>query len=228
MTESSQNSKVTLIIPAFNEERRISNVLRVVSKTQLIDEVIVVDDGSNDRTAAVATSYGAKVINHPCNRGKGAAMKTGINAAAGEILVFLDADLIGLAPLHLQKLVVPLLSDAGLVMTRGQFRGGRLQTDFAQIVAPSISGQRAVRKDFIASMPGLEKTRYGVEVAITKYCKQKKVKFKDVVLKDLTQVVKEEKEGYVKGLQSRARMYRDIAVQLTPQKKPSKPKKSNR
>lgn len=226
MDISFKDIKISLIISAYNEESRIGAVLAPVKQTSLVDEVIVVDDGSIDRTAQIAGTYGAKVIRHKKNKGKGAAVKSGIIAASGEILVFLDADLIGLKPGHIKKMVIPLLVDPDLVMTRGQFRGGRFSTDFAQAVVPSISGQRAVRRSFIASLPDLEDTRYGIEVTITKYAKQKKVKVKDVVLKGLTQAMKEEKEGYVKGLVSRAKMYRDIAVSLASEGKTTQRRKS--
>lgn len=212
------NIKISLIIPAYNEESRIIPVLEAVTRSPLIDQVIVVDDGSADLTAEVARLYGVEVITYPDNRGKGSAMKTGIRLAKGDIIVFIDADLVGLTPKHLDTMIKPLLEDPDLVMVRGQFRGGRLRTDLAQTIAPAISGQRAVRKDFIASMPNLEKTGYGVEVAITKYSKQKQVKVKDVFLENLTHVIKEEKEGYAKGLTSRMRMYRDILVHLLPSK----------
>lgn len=85
-------SRVTVVIPAYNEEDQIRRVLQGVRQVSERFEVIVVDDGSTDRTAEIAKAEGARVITHPYNMGNGAAVKTGARAAAGEILVFLDGD----------------------------------------------------------------------------------------------------------------------------------------
>jgi glycosyltransferase involved in cell wall biosynthesis len=83
----------TIILPALNEEAAIPVVLEDLAR-HLGDnvEVIVIDDGSDDATAAVAAAKGAKVIRHETNLGKGAAMATGVEAATGRYLVFMDAD----------------------------------------------------------------------------------------------------------------------------------------
>jgi len=85
--------KTSVIVPAYNEERGIVEVLDALFK--VIDEtfeVIVVDDGSSDRTAAAARPYPCRLISHPQNCGKGRAMQTGIAAASGENIIFIDAD----------------------------------------------------------------------------------------------------------------------------------------
>jgi glycosyltransferase involved in cell wall biosynthesis len=86
--------KVTVVIPAFNEEQAIGRVLAAVNETcpHLIEETIVVDDGSSDQTARVAEDAGARVIRHRYNMGYGAALKTGIHSARTEFVITLDAD----------------------------------------------------------------------------------------------------------------------------------------
>jgi glycosyltransferase involved in cell wall biosynthesis len=95
-TEKATNKPMTtIIVPAYNEEQGISVVLEKLSKiTAGISncEIIVVDDGSSDATAAVAGKFGFKVIRHEINKGKGEAVKTGINAAGGEKVIWIDAD----------------------------------------------------------------------------------------------------------------------------------------
>lgn len=86
----------SIIIPAFREEGAIGNVVRgllvaLPSMTARF-ELIVVDDGSDDRTAEIARDAGANVISHPYNKGYGASLKTGIRAAKGRSVVFMDAD----------------------------------------------------------------------------------------------------------------------------------------
>ncbi|MBX7142841.1 MAG: glycosyltransferase family 2 protein [Oligoflexia bacterium] len=84
---------LSVIIPAFNEERAIADTIVAIHDLGLPSyEVLVVDDGSSDATARVAQAAGARVISHPYNIGNGAAVKTGIRAARGRVLVFLDGD----------------------------------------------------------------------------------------------------------------------------------------
>ena len=87
---------ITIIIPAYREEKVISSVVggirRVMDATSRDYEIIAVDDGSDDKTAAEAERAGARVISHPYNIGNGAAVKTGIRNAKGRILVTLDGD----------------------------------------------------------------------------------------------------------------------------------------
>jgi glycosyltransferase involved in cell wall biosynthesis len=85
------NPNVTAIIPAFNEEIPIGSV--VLTTKKYVDQVIVVDDGSSDRTAEIAEAAGAEVISHRSNQGKGAALRTGFQAIGDrDIVVTLDGD----------------------------------------------------------------------------------------------------------------------------------------
>jgi glycosyltransferase involved in cell wall biosynthesis len=83
---------VTVIIPAFNEEEGIGNIVTAVKTSFPEFEILVISDGSTDNTAQVAEAAGATVIEHPYNIGNGAAVKTGIRAASGDIILMLDAD----------------------------------------------------------------------------------------------------------------------------------------
>jgi glycosyltransferase involved in cell wall biosynthesis len=83
---------VSVVIPAYNEEEAIADVVREVVASHPWREVLVVDDGSSDRTAERAEQAGARVIRHPYNKGNGAAVKTGIREARGEVVLLLDAD----------------------------------------------------------------------------------------------------------------------------------------
>ena len=82
---------ITALLPAYNEEVSIGSV--VLRTRQFADRVIVVDDGSLDRTAEVAALAGAEVLRHEENRGKGAALKTGFASLNGDsIIVTIDTD----------------------------------------------------------------------------------------------------------------------------------------
>ena len=83
---------LTVIIPAFNEGDAIHKVIGKVKELRPEAEVLVVDDGSLDNTTEVARAAGARVIRHPYNKGNGAAVKTGLRNAQGEVVLLLDAD----------------------------------------------------------------------------------------------------------------------------------------
>ena len=89
---SRQKESLSVVIPAYNEETTIARIVREVRQFCDADEILVVDDGSTDGTAAEATAAGALVVQHPYNIGNGAAVKTGIRNARGDILLFMDGD----------------------------------------------------------------------------------------------------------------------------------------
>jgi glycosyltransferase involved in cell wall biosynthesis len=84
--------EVSVVVPAYNEEEAIASVVAGLREAGAWREVLVVDDGSTDRTAERAAAAGARVVRHPYNKGNGAAVKTGIREAAGGVVLLLDAD----------------------------------------------------------------------------------------------------------------------------------------
>lgn len=85
--------KISVIIPCYNESQTIGRLVNDISNLHPDCEIIVINDGSADDTAVIAEEAGATVYNHPYNIGNGAAIKSGIRRASGDILVFMDADL---------------------------------------------------------------------------------------------------------------------------------------
>ena len=81
---------MSVIIPAYNEAQTVRNVIEQISKLYPDFEIIVINDGSTDATASLAREAGAIVYSHPYNIGNGAAIKSGIRIASGEVLVFMD------------------------------------------------------------------------------------------------------------------------------------------
>jgi glycosyltransferase involved in cell wall biosynthesis len=84
--------EVSVVIPAFNEEAAIASVVTGLRAAAAWSEILVIDDGSTDATAEKAEGAGARVVRHPYNKGNGAAVKTGLREARGEVVLLIDAD----------------------------------------------------------------------------------------------------------------------------------------
>lgn len=85
-------SDVSILVPAFNEEASVGAVIEQLRRLGDWREIVVVDDGSSDRTAELAKAAGARVLRHPYNKGNGAAVKSAVRAARGDYILLLDAD----------------------------------------------------------------------------------------------------------------------------------------
>lgn len=200
---------VSVIVPAYNEEATIAQVLKVLKEVAEIDEIITVSDGSKDATAEIARSLGVKVIELPHNMGKGAAVMKGLEYCRGEYVLLIDADLVGLSSEHVKELLVPVL-DGQADMTVGVFRKGRFSTDLAQMAFPWLSGQRALKRSILEGISNLEEAGYGIETALTRYAQKEHIKVKYIELKDITHIMKEEKLGFLRGIEQRLKMYWQI------------------
>ena len=189
--------KVTAIICAFNEENTLTDVITSVAKSPLIDEIIVVNDGSTDQTANVIESMKLTTdiidINMPENKGKGCAMATGVEIATGEIIVFIDADLCNLHQEHLSNLLAPVLNDeADMVL------GQPSDTFINYKINPfrSLTGERALRKkDILHMVNKIKNSRFGVETLINLYYQANEKTVKYIMLKDLKHPTKFQKAG---------------------------------
>jgi hypothetical protein len=129
------------------------------------------------------------------------------------MLLFLDADLLGLEPHHVRDLLQPVLKGE-TEMAMAVFSGGRLATDLAQKIAPFLSGQRAITRRLLERIPALSVSRFGVEVALTQYVHEHGITVRRVPWHDVTHVMKEEKLGLAKGFMARLKMYWEILLSL--------------
>ena len=109
-----ESSAVSIVIPAFNEAPAIGAVIAHLQNAGAWHEIIVVDDGSGDQTAETARAAGARVVRHPYNKGNGAAVKSGIRAAAGEFVLIMDGD--GQHPPEDARRLIGFLGDYDLVI----------------------------------------------------------------------------------------------------------------
>ena len=119
--------KITVIIPTYNEEKTIREIVKRVKATGLIEEIIIVDDGSKDGTRTILTDLEqdpcVRVFYHDHNRGKGAAVRTGIQQATNEVIIIQDADL-EYDPRDYAALFRPLEEGIADVVYGSRFLGG--------------------------------------------------------------------------------------------------------
>ncbi|OGF53692.1 MAG: hypothetical protein A2Z21_01395 [Candidatus Fraserbacteria bacterium RBG_16_55_9] len=205
--------KVSVIVPAYNEAERIQAVISPLKQATQVDEIIVVDDGSTDGTAEVARHLGMQVLELPRNLGKAAALEQGVSRAKNDVFLFLDADLVGLRPDHVDRLI-RLYEEKQLDMIVGVFKNGRLNTDIAHSIAPYLSGQRVLHRTLWNRLKKSGKLEFGVEMALTKLSLKENWREERVFLEGVTHVMKEEKRGFSKGLKERLLMYGDILRSL--------------
>jgi len=176
--------------------------------------VWVVSDGASDMTAQVARQRGAHVLELETNAGKANAMLEGMKQSAAPYLLYMDADLVGLTDGHVRALVEPILDNTAQ-STLGLFSKGRLGTDLAHKVAPTLSGQRVVPRWLMEELMehyNMAELRYGVETAITHLLHWHHIHTEKVSLEHMTQRTKEEKNGKRRGISMRLRMYKQVAI----------------
>ncbi len=203
-------SGISCVICAYNEEPRIKNVLDVVASSPLFAEVIVVDDGSKDKTAEVVEKYkNVKLIRHGVNRGKSKAFVTGVSVATGEFIMMLDADLVGLSNTALEGLAEPVLSgkaDVAISLRRNSlFIYKWFGIDY-------ISGERVFQKSLLEGH--LEKISmlpsYGLESYINELIIDGKLRLVSVLWSGVVQTTKAGKVGRWSGLLGDSKMFLQI------------------
>jgi len=172
-------TEVSIVIPAYNEAQSIGDLVSKIIELYPKFEVIVINDGSTDNTANIAKDAGAHVHSHPYNIGNGAAIKSGIRIASGDILVFMDGDNQH-NPEHIKKLL-EYLPDYDMVVgsrsngdqaSLGRTFGNMIYNWFASYVAKFpvadlTSGFRAVKADIARNLLYLLPNTYSYPTTLT-------------------------------------------------------------
>jgi len=202
---------ISAIIAAYNEEKTIADVLGALTRNKLIDEVIVVSDGSTDATVDIARSFEVTTIALRENRGKGYAMRLGVDYARHDILFFVDGDMLNVTDEHIESLVRPVLRgvcDMNIgVRNRGPVRNFlHLQMK----VGPVLSGIRVMRREVWDTVPVRYQERFKIEAALNFFCSQAGFRQQQTIIHNLGHLMKEEKRGLWPGLTSRWEMSREV------------------
>jgi glycosyltransferase involved in cell wall biosynthesis len=210
------SSPISCVICAYNEAPRLGAVLSVVVGHPLIDQVIVVDDGSTDGTAEVARAFdGVHVIVCPENRGKSKAMAAGVAAARNDLLMLLDADLKGLTAANVSALALPVLE--GVAEVTLSLRKNSLPI-FRLMGLDFVSGERVLRKSLLAdALSELHRLpRFGVEVFMNHRIIEERLPIAVVRWAHVTQARKTEKFGWWRGQKAELRMAFDLLRAVYP------------
>ena len=209
-------TEISCIICVYNEGERVRAILGAALHHPALSEIIVVNDGSTDETATVLAAYpGVKVISYPANRGKTYAMAQGIAAASGDYLMFLDADLEGVEPRHIDALADPVRrgkANATISLranSLGIYRG--LGLDF-------VSGERVIPRWLVEDAPAIMETlpRWGAEVFINERIIAAELRLSVVDWADVLNIRKYSKVGALRGMAAEMKMIGDAVSVVTP------------
>jgi glycosyltransferase involved in cell wall biosynthesis len=179
---TAEHPQVTIVIPAYNEAKSIAHVLEKTLNLGLDCEIIVVDDGSKDGTADVVRQFDqVRLIRHPYNIGYGGAIKSGIRASRGSIILMMDAD--GQhSPADVERIVAPVRAGDYDMVVGARSRGSdtQIHRDIANALYNNLasyicekkvedltSGLRAFRADIIRSFVGLLPNGFSLSTTTT-------------------------------------------------------------
>ena len=187
LVEGKGTTTIAVCIPARDEARTIGKVVSTALGLQadgLVEEVVVVDDGSSDGTARRAAAAGARVVGNPFGRGKGQALSCAVASTVADVLVFLDADVENVARHFVVELAAPLLRDPALQMVKAAYRrplhgrpdeGGRVTElmarplldrfapELARLSQP-LAGECAIRRTALRGLTLAD--GYGIEIGL--------------------------------------------------------------
>ncbi len=205
---------ISVIIPAFNESTRIATVLSLLREIPYIREILVVNDGSSDRTADVVTACQTEdprihLISNAENLGKGQSVLLALQQATAPYILMLDADLHGLEARHIDYLCQPVIR-GNLDMTVGQFKQGHWASDFSHWITPWLSGQRCIRRDLFMRLNFEASAGYGIETVLSVASRQEKWRSRYIPLFGVSHPPSEIHRGSVRGIFNRIKMYLQI------------------
>jgi glycosyltransferase involved in cell wall biosynthesis len=202
-------ASITAIVPAFNEERTLAEVLAALKATPGIDEILVVSDGSTDATVEIARHAEVTTFHLVRNCGKAAAMALGVSHARSPLVFFVDGDILELTATMIENIIEPVRS--GRVGMQIGVRGrGRALDAFHRRFGPLLSGIRCLRREIFEAVPEDQVRGFRIETALNWACRELGLPIGTTVLHGLRHLVKERKRGALRGAWARVHMFTSV------------------
>ena len=198
--------RVAAIVPAFNEQETLADVLSVLKSSPWVDEILVVSDGSTDETVAIARAMGAHTIHLRRNHGKGMAMAVGVVHTPAPVLVFVDGDIMNLSEYLIGELISPVVEGEASMNVGIRHRGWLLDWFHARY-GPLLSGIRCLERRVFEALPEEYLAGFTVETGLNYSCRRQGLTLQTTVLYQLKHLVKERKRGLVLGSRARVEMF---------------------
>jgi glycosyltransferase involved in cell wall biosynthesis len=203
--------RVAAIVPAYNEQETLADVLSALKATAAIDELLVVSDGSTDETVAIARALQVRAIHLRRNAGKAMAMAIGVAHTEAPVLVFVDGDILNLSAYLLDRLIEPVIAGRS-DMNIGVRNRGWLINAVHRHTGPLLSGIRCLRREVFLAVPEDYLKGYTVETALNWACDRLGRRRSTTVLHGLKHRVKEKKRGLAAGTRARLEMFYRVFV----------------
>lgn len=189
-------------------------MLDATKKSNVFDEIIVINDGSEDSTGDILRNTEDIIfIDLEKNVGKGGAVAKGIESSSGDIIVMIDADLSGLRRETFESLLEPIRKNEADTVVGIIQHSNKKFVSFIQKTASVLSGQQAFRAKLVKDAK-IEHTRFGLELALKDHFKEKNARIKKITLPGISHRIKEEKMGIGKGVKHRTKMYKELGKQI--------------
>ena len=203
-----------VVMPARNEEGTVAANVEAARGCRYVRDVIVVDDGSTDRTAERAAAAGAEVLRRPGSAGsKAHAMDAGVAASDATHILFVDADCTGLTSAHLDAVCAPVL-DGRAEMSLGAFDYHRLNWFVLRL--PPLSGERIIPRWVWEAVPPEKLHGYTIESRIDEVIAEGRHRTSVRTMEGVFHRTKRDKLGRLEGYRRTFRMYRDLFGLLRP------------
>jgi glycosyltransferase involved in cell wall biosynthesis len=204
--------RTSAIIAAYNEEKTLEEVLGALTRSRLVDEIIVVSDGSSDGTVDIARGFdGVTTIALRQNQGKGYAMRVGVDHARGDVLFFVDGDMYNVTEEHIAALVTPVLRGECDMNIGVRHRGPVRNFLWLEMkVGPVLSGIRVMKREVWDTVPLRYQDRFKIEASLNFFCSRAGFRQRQTIIHNLGHLIKENKRGVLRGLAGRWEMIHEV------------------
>jgi glycosyltransferase involved in cell wall biosynthesis len=198
-----------VVMPARNEEATVAANVEAAARCRYVRDVVVVDDGSTDDTAAAARAAGAHVLVRAGSSGsKAHAMADGVRASGADAILFVDADCTGLTAAHLDAIAEPFVAGRA-AMSLGLFDYGPVWNPLIRRWPP-LTGERVIPRWVFESIPEHKLDGYTIELRINEVIAEGRLPTVARTMRGVSHLTKRDKLGTLEGMRRTWWMYRDL------------------